>query len=141
MANLRLFGVGAGAPGEEQVHGVFRQDGDEGEDGEAERGGDVALGNLGGAAEEEGGGEDSEAEDRRLAQDGQVGGDDPDGDGGNAEGHRADDEQPRPEGGGVHARPFRGGLAAAVRPSTAWGRTERDRRYAAAGFILAAGVG
>ena len=61
----------AGLPGEQQIDRIFGQHGDEGNEGHCERCRDVVLRRLGAGRDQEGGGEDAEAEDGDL----ELGGD------------------------------------------------------------------
>jgi hypothetical protein len=59
--------------GEDEVDGVLRQDGDEGEDGNGQPGGDVELSHFGRPRQEERRPHDRQAEDERQQRVGQVG--------------------------------------------------------------------
>ncbi len=58
--------------GEDQVDGVLRQHGDEGEDGDGQAGGDIELGHLGRPRQEERRPHDGQPEDQRQQRIGQV---------------------------------------------------------------------
>ena len=62
----------AGLPREQQIDGVFGKHGDEGNEGHCERGRDVVLRGLRAGRDQEGGGEDAEAEDGDLELGGDV---------------------------------------------------------------------